>query len=241
MKRNSPFFALLLACALTAPNLLKAQDAPHAYCIHDEYAYVWSLTVIHHGDIYKGTGTVDVGAGFDWDAICYYNSTTGEVSLEADNPQADGCNSGYVDYFKYTGTATADWSSFSGGGSWLSYCSGGVINSGDWDATDCAHKGMIKKTNGPAKHSGASLIKVNPNPINGLANISYSVAQSGKVSITVYNSMQQVVKVLVSDFKNAGNYSTTWDSRSGNVNAGVYRVVAIMNGKTYSTTVQVIR
>ena len=53
--------------------------------------------------------------------------------------------------------------------------------------------------------------------------------------------MQQVVKVLVNDFKNAGNYSAVWDSRSGNVNAGVYRVVAVVNGKTYSTTVQVIR
>jgi hypothetical protein len=53
--------------------------------------------------------------------------------------------------------------------------------------------------------------------------------------------MQQVVKVLVNDFKNAGNYSTVWNSKVGNINAGIYRVVAVINGKSYTTTVQVVR
>src|SRR5215471_2410116 len=109
MKNKLPFSALLLICTVTATSYLKAQDNAHAYCIHDEYGYVWNLAVIHHGDIYKGSGVVDLGLGFYWHAICYFNSVTGEVSMEADNPQADGCASGLTDYFVYTGTANADW------------------------------------------------------------------------------------------------------------------------------------
>jgi hypothetical protein len=241
MKKFLTPFALLFLGTVIANNYAKAQESPHSFCIHDEYGYVWSYTVTHIGDNYKGKGTVDVGAGFDWIATGTFNTSTGATTLTATNPQADGCNSGYVDYFTYSGTATADWSSYSGEGSWESFCSGSMINSGGWDGTDCAHKGGTIKPNGPAKHAGASLIKVSPNPVNSHANISYSVLQSGKVNITVYNSMQQAVKILVNDFKNAGNYTAVWDAKSSNVNAGTYRVVAVINGKTYATTVQVVR
>jgi len=84
------------------------------------------------------------------------------------------------------------------------------------------------------------VIRVNSDASNGQANVSYVVAQSGKVNITVYNSMQQVVKVLVDDFKNAGNYSAVWDTKTGNINSGAYRVVAVVNDKTYTTTIQVV-
>ena len=49
------------------------------------------------------------------------------------------------------------------------------------------------------------------------------------------------IKVLVNDFRNAGNYSAVWDTKTANINSGIYRVVAVMDGNTTSTTVQVIK
>jgi hypothetical protein len=216
-----------------------------AGCITDDFGYVWNVTVTHSGNFYTGVGTVDIGAGFLWDATITYDHSEHTTTFKAVNPQADGCASGYTDYFTYSGRArgrkVGQVATYEGLGTWESFCSGSVYNSGDWTATNCDQKNGAINPNGPAKHAGISLIKVNPNPINSQANISYSVAQAGRVNITVYNSMQQAVKVLVNDFRNAGKYSTVWDTRSNNVTAGVYRVVAVVNGKTYSTTVQVVR
>ena len=249
MKKSLAFFALLFLGTVIVPNHVKAQDNSDVItaCIVDAFGYTWNLThVTKTAGVYTGTGTIDVGAGFLWNATVTQNLHTGATSLRADNPQADGCQSGFTDYFQYDGSAVASYHhgvfEYDGSGTWNSYCSGSVINSGTWSATDCAgSKHGTINSNGPAKHAAASLIRVSPNPINSQANISYSVAKAGQVNITVYNSMQQAVKVLVNDFRNAGNYSTVWDARSSNVNAGVYRVVAVVNGKTYSTTVQVVR
>lgn len=247
MKKILTPFALLFLGTVVATNCAKAQQLPATFplCIHDEYGYVWSFTVTRDGDSYNGKGTVDIGAGFAWDASGWWDSSTGETSLTASNPQADGCASGYTDYFTYSGSATAGKNAgivyYDGSGNWASYCSNVQINAGDWAATDCDHKGRVIKKYGPATSAQKPIIKVTPNPVNGNANISYSLRQAGQVNITVYNSMQQVVKVLVNDFKNAGNYSTVWNSKVGNINAGIYRVVAVINGKSYTTTVQVVR
>jgi flagellar hook assembly protein FlgD len=45
------------------------------------------------------------------------------------------------------------------------------------------------------------------------------------VEISIYNIKGQLVKVLVNDFKNAGEYSAIWDGRDsiGNqVSSGIY-------------------
>ena len=247
MKTSLALFALLLGTT-AIPNISNAQDVPTPFpvCIHDVFGYVWNFTVEKNGNktVYLGKGTVDIGGGILWEAHGSYNVNTHETELEATNPDADGCASGYVDAFEYEGTADAKAPNgivtYSGSGTWTSYCSGSAFNSGDWSATDCDHKGGITNPNGPAK-SGAATLKVYPNPIIGSAHISYAVATSGRVNITVYNSMQQVVKVLVNDFKNAGNYSTVLDTKSGNIQAGIYTVVVVVNGKTYSATVQVVK
>jgi hypothetical protein len=244
MKKSLTFFALLFLGTVITAKTAQAQTV--SFCFHDAFGYTWTGTVTVTGNKYSGKGKVDVGAGFLWKAKI--KGTSGaSTTLTATNPQADGCVSGLTDYFVYSGTAQAglfygtDFR-YDGSGTWESFCSGSVINSGTWSARDCYDLGPRPKINpaGPAAHAVESLIKVSPNPINGQANISYSVAQSGKVNITVYNSMQQAVKVLVNDFKNAGNYSAVWDTKSSNVTAGVYRVVAIVNNKTYTTTVQVV-
>ena len=243
MKKHSILF-VLLALVMFIP---KVQAQTVSACLHDAFGYTYSLTVTVTGASYTGKGKAEIGAPYKWKAKLKGTSLV-STTLTVTNPQADGCASGYTDYFVYSGNATAGLFygtefRYDGSGTWESFCSGGVINSGTWSARDCYDLGPRPKINpaGPAVHAGASAIKVSPNPVNGQANISYAVAKSGTVNITVYNSMQQAVKVLVNDFKNAGNYSAVWDTKTANINSGVYRVVAVIDGKTTSTTVQVVK
>src|SRR5436190_15874844 len=108
MKRILTAFALLFVGTVATVNSVKAQDLPFSVCIQDEFGCTWNvLAVTHTGDDYKGVGTADVGLGFLWRATGTFNSSTGATTLTATNPQADGCASGYTDYFTYSGTATA--------------------------------------------------------------------------------------------------------------------------------------
>ena len=215
-------------------------------CINDDAGYVWTFTAYYndHGTWFA-TGTVDLGDGSPvWDAKGKYQPATHATEFEATNLNPDGCTL-HTDAFRYEGTAKAKQSegvvTYNGSGTWTSYCGGSDYATGTWSATDCNHKSIIPNLKGAGKASDASFVKVSPNPIMSQANVSYAIARAGQVNITVYNSMQQAVKVLVNGYKNAGNYSTVWDTRSGNLNSGIYRVVAVVNGKTYSTTVQVIK
>ncbi|HYK46948.1 MAG TPA: hypothetical protein VEV83_17345 [Parafilimonas sp.] len=215
-------------------------------CIHDDAGYVWTFTAYNndHGTWFA-TGTVDLGDGSPvWDAKGKYQPATHETEFEATNPNSDGCTI-HTDGFRYEGTAKAKNNggvvTYNGSGTWTSYCGGSEYATGTWSATDCDNKGGIANPNGAGKASGASFVKVSPNPIIGQANVSYAIARAGQVNITVYNSMQQAVKVLVNGYRNAGSYSTVWDTRSGNLNSGIYRVVAVVNGRTYTTTVQVVK
>ncbi len=56
--------------------------------------------------------------------------------------------------------------------------------------------------------------------------------------------MQQPVKVLVSENQSSGAHSINWNGQSASgsrVPNGIYRVVAIIDGKVYSETMQVIQ
>ncbi|MBS1517707.1 MAG: T9SS type A sorting domain-containing protein [Bacteroidetes bacterium] len=59
-----------------------------------------------------------------------------------------------------------------------------------------------------------------PNPFNPATIINYKINQSGFVSLNVYNLVGQVVKTLVSEYKEAGTYSTQFDASE--LSAGVY-------------------
>ncbi len=52
-----------------------------------------------------------------------------------------------------------------------------------------------------------------PNPFNPSTVITYSVAQSGEVTLRIFNTLGQVVRTLVNERKPAGEYSLTWDGR----------------------------
>ncbi|MCK5051825.1 MAG: carboxypeptidase regulatory-like domain-containing protein [Candidatus Cloacimonetes bacterium] len=64
-----------------------------------------------------------------------------------------------------------------------------------------------------------------PNPFNPDTNINYSIKEAGYVTIEVYNIKGQLVKILVNDMRETGNYTAVWngtDSSSKSVASGVY-------------------
>ena len=61
----------------------------------------------------------------------------------------------------------------------------------------------------PAKYS---LSQNYPNPFNPVTTIKYAVPKTGFVDISIYNILGQKVTTLVSDIKQAGNYTILWDS-----------------------------
>ncbi|MBN1290451.1 MAG: T9SS type A sorting domain-containing protein [Candidatus Latescibacteria bacterium] len=59
-----------------------------------------------------------------------------------------------------------------------------------------------------------------PNPFNPSTTINFSLAQSGNVTVDVFNIAGQKIEAIANEFMNAGNHSVTWDA-SG-FSAGVY-------------------
>lgn len=64
-----------------------------------------------------------------------------------------------------------------------------------------------------------------PNPFNATTQIAYHLAQSGEVSLVVYNMMGQVVRVLVREHQLAGFHQMEWNGRDDggrSVASGLY-------------------
>ena len=59
-----------------------------------------------------------------------------------------------------------------------------------------------------------------PNPFNPTTTISFDLAQSGFVSLRIFNVLGEEVATLVAKQLNAGNYSYTWDA--SNLAGGIY-------------------
>jgi len=62
--------------------------------------------------------------------------------------------------------------------------------------------------------------EVYPNPFNPSTTIEYTLAASARTSVVVYNVLGKEVVTLVDSFRNAGNYSITWNAAS--VPSGMY-------------------
>ena len=69
------------------------------------------------------------------------------------------------------------------------------------------------------------LLKNFPNPFNPLTNIFYSIPQSDKVKLTVYDALGNKVVTLLNEEVDAGDYSLVWNglnSSSIKVTSGIY-------------------
>ena len=91
----------------------------------------------------------------------------------------------------------------------------GVAESDDFELSD------------PTGYSSSNSIPDNfylnqnyPNPFNPTTNITYSIPVSGIVTMTVYNSLGQMMNVLVNEFQPAGTYKVDW--RGNGSPSGVY-------------------
>ncbi|KUO59766.1 hypothetical protein APF79_08560 [bacterium BRH_c32] len=64
-----------------------------------------------------------------------------------------------------------------------------------------------------------------PNPFNPSTSIEYYIPKAGIVKLEIYNSLGQLVNVLVEDNQNKGKYRVTWngkDSYGNSLSSGVY-------------------
>ncbi len=75
--------------------------------------------------------------------------------------------------------------------------------------------------------SNFSLSQNFPNPFNPTTNIKYSLPKSGFVLIKVYDMVGRMVKELVNEVKDQGNYSVTFDGASFASGVYFYRIEAI--------------
>jgi hypothetical protein len=59
-----------------------------------------------------------------------------------------------------------------------------------------------------------------PNPFTQSTTIDFKINKSGNVSLVVFNSLGQVIDIIVDEFLFAGNYSKTWSPTA--IPAGIY-------------------
>ncbi len=78
-----------------------------------------------------------------------------------------------------------------------------------------------------------------PNPFNPSTTIEYSIQKSGNVTLSVYDMLGRIIKVLVKEFKNTGIYSTKFES--DNISGGIYFYVLKINGSITSKKMILIK
>jgi len=77
--------------------------------------------------------------------------------------------------------------------------------------------------------TGFTLSDNYPNPFNPSTNINFSIPNSGKVSLKVFDIIGREVAVLAEEQRTAGNYSVTFNP--GNLSSGVYFCILSFEGK----------
>lgn len=265
MKRCLTSTSMVLCFFFSAISVTNAQIDPFKICFTDGFGYLWKYSLTNDGSdpaYYTGQGTCTLGDGNVWFAsgTGYFPNgalSTGTIELKAVNPYPDQCKT-QTDSFTYSGTGigiltTAGITKWTGSGSWLSYCFGGVVNSGAWSASgskkECSQLlGRPVNKNGitpaGAKSISTITVRATPNPMITTTNIQYVLDRKAQVNITIYDMMNQPVAVLVNDIQEVGKYSIKWNgSYASGLNAptGLYKVMAVIDGVSTSTSLQIVR
>ncbi len=249
-------FAKICLIALLAIPATQKASANYRICLVDNCKYFWSVEFTPTAKGYSFAGTVDVGSGPLWSVKGWMDQSNDSIEATLVNPNMDGCKSGMADSIMYCGHGCGFHDQNKGGdpvfmgtGNWVSFCKGKVQSKGLFSIKDCNHEDHWISDHGllpaqaPIALENAVNLKASPNPVTTSTTISYNVAKEGKVNITVYNNLQQPVKTIVNETKTAGSHSAMWDGRNANgsqATSGIYKVVAVVNGKSTSTSVQVI-
>jgi hypothetical protein len=74
-----------------------------------------------------------------------------------------------------------------------------------------------------------SVATASPNPFTGSVVVRYHLEVASNAIVAIYDINGRMIKSLVNQKQNAGNYSVTWDA--ANQSNGVYFVYTIINGK----------
>lgn len=268
MKRFTTLLLVVTALVISKPSQTFAQVTGKSYCptnffricFTDAYGYRYLLKDIDLTDcnvIYATGVAQNIGNGsVDWNvnmtADFSSGGRTGTVEIHVVNPLMDGCAGDFVDSFVYVGTMTITNSGgvrgYSGSGTWTSYCSGSVFATSNWSASGPCGTGLQQINTDPKKPasvtSSSFQIKISPNPVKNMTNVSYNLSKASNVNITIYNMMNQPVKVLVNENQSKGAHLANWNGQtvSGTrASNGIYKVVATVNGKIYSENIQVIQ
>jgi hypothetical protein len=242
--------------AVVPKELTAFRNALSKTCFVDNFGSLWEFhyTVPQCGLTYYIKGQVDLGLGVNWKVWGFADISHGNgyIELHAVNPNPDGCTE-LVDSLIYVGSITITkvpgLYTFTEKGLWYSYCFGGlVVKSGRWRGTGPCDlvPGLVKPDrSGPAFHNGASFkFSVSPNPLISNSTISYELPKDSRLKLTIYNYMQQPVRFLADKNETAGRHTYTFDGKSSSgadLPNGVYRVVAIVDGKTYTSSLQIMR
>lgn len=248
--------AMLSLCAIMSSSLLFAQNPnPISTCFVDNYGCVYHLS-LYEGDkigCHTSIGVVTMeedGEEKTWAVLgngCFdvgNGEQNGTVHFVAYNPARDNCATD-VDSIVYDGTMKwiRNSGEISGSGTWVKYCGGNVVSSGNWTATGPCDDDDDKATQGSKKAGNNFSFSVVPNPANSSSVIQYSLSKTSSVGITIYNYNNQLIKVMASQIRQAGQYSANWnltDAAGRKVSPGLYKVVVTVDGTQYSQTVQVL-
>ncbi len=118
-------------------------------------------------------------------------------------------------YVNFRGAICAEDIAFSTGGTILHHDSQTPLKQvADRDAENAAHL--------PQQYE---LAQNYPNPFNPTTNIAFRMADGGFVELAIYDISGRLVKTLVSENRNAGNYTVSWDATNNlgeTVSSGIY-------------------
>ena len=78
-----------------------------------------------------------------------------------------------------------------------------------------------------------------PNPFNPSTTIEYSIPKSGYVTLTIYDMLGREIGVIVSEFKNAGNYYAKFEP--GKISSGIYCYVLNTEGMSISKKMVLVK
>ncbi len=86
---------------------------------------------------------------------------------------------------------------------------------------------------------GFTITEIYPNPFNSSTNINYSIPNSQRIRIELYNTSGKLVETLLDGFQTVGHHSAVWDSRD--FGSGIYLLQVRTIGETKTAKLVVVK